>query len=110
MPPRRGLPRLVLGDRHGTSASSTLVARLSRAIVEQGEEAGLNHPYAGGAIVAAHGRPQQNVHAVQLEFDRAFYLDARLRVPGPGLARARLLLERLVAAAEGFAGQALAAE
>lgn len=95
-PPRRGLPRIVLGDRHGTSADPALVDAATRAIAGLGEECALNHPYAGGAITAMYGRPDEGVHALQFEIDRAFYLDPLLKAPGPGLARAQLLLGALI--------------
>lgn len=97
-PPRRGLPRIVLGDRHGTSAAPDIVERTCRAIRDAGEECALNHPYAGGAIAAMHGQPSEGVHALQVEYDRALYLDPLLKTPGPGLSRARRLLAALVEA------------
>lgn len=109
-PPRRGLPRLVLGDRHGSSADAALVERLRRAVIDSGEECALNHPYAGGAIAAMHGQPDREVHVVQVEFDRALYLDPRLQKPGPGLTRARRLLEAMIDAASDEAIDTLAAE
>ncbi|MBW0145471.1 N-formylglutamate amidohydrolase [Sphingomicrobium clamense] len=111
MPPaRRGLPRVVLGDRHGKSANADLVEAIRRALVDVGEECALNHPYAGGAIVAMHGDPDRHVHAVQVEFDRSLYLEPRLRQPGPGLARARRLLAAIIDAATPDEAHTLAAE
>lgn len=95
-PPHRGLARVVLGDRHGTSADAALVERACQALREAGEACALNHPYAGGAIAAMHGRPATGFHAIQLEIDRALYLDPRLKVPGPGLSRAQRLLGALI--------------
>ncbi|WP_265535908.1 N-formylglutamate amidohydrolase [Sphingomicrobium astaxanthinifaciens] len=102
MPPRqRGLQRVVLGDRDGTSAAPFLVDAARRAVAGAGLEAGINHPYAGGEIARRHGRPAHGIHALQLEVDRSLYLDRALRRPGPGMARARRLIERVVAALEG---------
>lgn len=109
-PPRRGLPRFVLGDRHGSSAAPELVERVRRAITGFSEECGLNHPYAGGAIAAMHGKPSEHSHVIQIEVDRAFYLDKLLREPGPGLLRAQRLLRDVVAAIEGTEEISLAAE
>lgn len=73
----RGWPRsadIVLGDRHGQSADSDVVA----AIVDVAKEAGLsvarNVPYAGGYGVARHGRRADAIHAVQVEIARDLYL------------------------------------
>jgi N-formylglutamate amidohydrolase len=43
---------------------------------QRGFCAALNAPYPGGHILAAMGAPLRGVHAVQVEFDRALYLDA----------------------------------
>lgn len=88
MPPRPpGEARIVIGDRHGTSARADLVAAAVSAAGTFGHQVALNAPYAGGYVVARHGRPGQGVHALQLEIDRASYLDVMLRAPGPGFAQ-----------------------
>ncbi len=33
-----------------------------------------NDPFAGGHIIDRHGRPQNEVHAIQIEIDRRCYL------------------------------------
>ena len=67
--------QIVIGDRFSRSAAS----RLSDAALGLARGAGLhtrlNHPYAGGYTLDRHGRPQRNVHAIQIEIDRALYLD-----------------------------------
>ena len=110
MPPRRGLPRIVLGDRHGSSASPILVERVRQAVIASGEECGLNHPYAGGTIAQMHGKPADDIHVIQIEFDRAYYLDKLLRAPGPGLLRARTMLRAIVSEIEDSSRTPLAAE
>ena len=34
-----------------------------------------NAPFAGGYITQTYGRPQQGVHALQIEIDRSLYMD-----------------------------------
>lgn len=86
MPPRDqpSAPRLVLGDRHGTTIAEDLLAAAVQAAQAGGFAVGLNVPYAGGYITAHHGKPAQGVHAIQLEVDRSLYLDGKLREPGSG--------------------------
>lgn len=101
--------RLVVGDRFGRSASPRYVARIEDAQVPTA----VNSPYAGGHILDRHGDPASGVHAIQLEFDRALYLDAALDRPGAGLAATAALLRRLIDAVAdeaGFAPFAQAAE
>ena len=106
MPPRAGGdPPIVLGDRHGASMAPELVAAAEAAVRETGFRVARNAPYAGGHITEAHGRPGDNVHALQIEIDRSVYLGPDLRSPGPGFDRTA----RLVAAvARALAGAALA--
>ena len=95
MPPRpHAGTTIVFGDRHGTSAGRDFVDAAMRATQRLGFGTACNVPYAGGYIVARHGRPQRGVHALQMEIDRSAYLDAELRTPGPGFAAAcRLVAE-----------------
>ncbi|MDQ8755923.1 N-formylglutamate amidohydrolase [Sphingosinicella sp. LHD-64] len=95
MPPRPdGEPPIVFGDRHGTAAAPGLLDAAVSAAAVLGYRSALNDPYAGGHVVARHGRPDRNIHALQIEIDRSAYLDTELRAPGPGFAA----ICRLVAA------------
>ncbi len=64
-----------------------------------------NKPYAGGHITELFGRPQQHRHAVQIEVNRALYMDERVikRLPG-----ATALADALQKAIEAVANRALA--
>lgn len=98
MPWRSGQAELVVGDRHGATAAGFVSELCCRVAGEQGFSAVRNDPYAGGHIVAAHGRPAGGVHAVQLELDRRCYLDLAARDPGPGFDRSARLLEAIARA------------
>jgi N-formylglutamate amidohydrolase len=97
MPSRRGQAEIILGDRHGSSAASWAMEEASRICRQAGLRVAHNEPYAGGAIVARHGKPAGGIHAIQLEIDRALYLKADGRTPGPGFDRIAELIERLAA-------------
>lgn len=97
MPPHpSGGAEIIVGNRRGTSASEWLTDRVAAIIRAQGYSVALNDPYAGGAIVERHGRPEANVHALQIEIDRRLYLDIDLRSPGPGFDRMTSFVDRLV--------------
>jgi N-formylglutamate amidohydrolase len=96
MPPRGpGQPHIVLGDRHGTSAAPWVVRLAGDIVRGQGFRCAVNDPFAGGHIIAAHGRPSDGIHALQIEIDRSLYCRADARTPGVGFARVALLIERL---------------
>ncbi|MFN3388490.1 MAG: N-formylglutamate amidohydrolase, partial [Allosphingosinicella sp.] len=93
MPPRAGgEPPIVLGDRHGASMAPEFVAAAEAAVREAGFRVSRNLPYAGGHITEAHGRPEEDVHALQIEIDRSVYLGPDLRSPGPGFDRTARLI------------------
>ena len=100
MPPRvpAGGAGLVFGDRHGTTMAPELVEAARQAAERLGFTVAHNDPYAGGHVVACHGRPNAGIHALQLEIDRSAYLDGALREPGPGFDRITRLIESLAAA------------
>jgi N-formylglutamate amidohydrolase len=105
MPPRGGgAASVVLGDRHGVSSAPALSDAAAEAIGKAGFAAARNAPYAGGHITERHGRPAENIHALQIEIDRAVYLGPDLRSPGPGFDA----VSRLIAVvAEALAREAL---
>lgn len=106
MPPLGpGQARVVIGDRFGQSAASRFVERCASEARAAGLGCALNTPYAGGHILARHGRPAAGIHAVQLEIDRALYLDHRFDRAGAGLAAAARLVRRI---ADALADEALA--
>lgn len=72
---------IVLGDRYGSTASAALSEALERAFAAQGFQVVRNKPYAGGFITQTHGRPQAGVHAIQVEINRALYVDERTLAP-----------------------------
>lgn len=71
----RGRPDIVLGDRHGTSCSADLADAAEGILVRLGYDVSRNRPYAGGYITEHYGRPGEGVHALQIEINRALYMD-----------------------------------
>ncbi|KPH05717.1 N-formylglutamate amidohydrolase [Rhizobium leguminosarum] len=108
-------PDFIIGDRYGTSAS----AELSRAAIAILEEMGFaairNKPYAGGFITEHYGRPSRGLHALQIEVNRAIYVNEvtlEKRADFTAVAEAVTgFMQQMADYVEKFAGdQALAAE
>jgi N-formylglutamate amidohydrolase len=78
---------VVLGDRYGTSCSGTLTAAIEDSFRSRGYAVGRNRPYAGGFITEHYGQPVVGRHAVQVEINRAIYMDERTLAPKPGFDR-----------------------
>lgn len=70
-----GKADIVLGDRYGTSCDGLLVDLVEGAFRSLGYKVTRNKPYAGGFITEHYGAPAQHRHALQIEFNRALYMD-----------------------------------
>jgi N-formylglutamate amidohydrolase len=73
--PAGGRPHFVLGDRFGASCDAKLTRFIRDLLQRGGYEVQINRPYAGGFITEHYGSPSRGVHALQLEINRALYLD-----------------------------------
>lgn len=95
-------PQVILGDRHGHSASPALMAVIERHFRGSGWRVGRNIPYAGGHTTEFHAAPGLGIHAVQIELDRGLYMDPQRLVRHAGfdtVARQLTGLVRLLVAA-----------
>jgi N-formylglutamate amidohydrolase len=73
--PVGGRPHFVLGDRFGASCDARLTRFIREVLQRAGYEVQVNRPYAGGFITEHYGCPGQRVHALQIEINRALYLN-----------------------------------
>jgi N-formylglutamate amidohydrolase len=89
-------PDVVLGDRHGASCAAALTRRLRRAFEAMGWRVALNQPYSGGWTTQAWGRPAEGFHAVQVELNRALYLNEATLEPGRGWPRCAAGVARVI--------------
>lgn len=102
-PFRSGEPRIdfVLGDRFGSSCSPSIIRFVEDILTGFGYQVARNAPYAGGYVASSYGRPRGGVHALQIEINRALYLDERRIARTEGFAHLRRnmisLMEKLTA-------------
>jgi len=75
MPSALSVPDIVLGDRFGASAAPALTVSAEAAFAREGFSVARNTPYAGGHTTVLHGRVAAGCHALQIEVNRALYLD-----------------------------------
>ncbi|MGO4707380.1 N-formylglutamate amidohydrolase [Microvirga sp. 2MCAF38] len=68
---------IVLGDRYGTSCTGALTDIVEAVFRELGYTVMRNKPYAGGFITEHYGEPALDRHALQIEINRALYMDER---------------------------------
>jgi len=90
-------PDVVIGDRFGASADEDIVARVETILLEAGLRVTRNAPFAGAYIVQHYGRPSRKQHALQIEVDRALYMDEAQVVPNENFSEFQSLMNRVVA-------------
>jgi N-formylglutamate amidohydrolase len=108
--PGQPRPEVVLGDRFGVAAGREVMERVEAAFAGAGLRVVRNAPFAGAYVAQAYGRPARGVHVVQVEIDRALYMDESRVEPAADFAAFRQLLAGVVAELVQPSGVALAAE
>lgn len=66
---------IVISDCKGQSAEKEFVDKAILAFVRAGFKVGYNWPYFGGRVSEQYGKPDQSRHAIQIELNRALYMD-----------------------------------
>ncbi len=91
----RPRPEFVLGDRYGTSCVGIISETVEQTLRSLGYNVSRNKPYAGGFITEHYGNPAAGLHAIQLEINRALYMDERRYERSRNFARVASDLEAL---------------
>jgi N-formylglutamate amidohydrolase len=71
----RGRADFVIGDCFGTSCEDMVAATVEKTLRDMGYTVLRNRPYAGGFTTSHYGKPSAGLHAVQIEVNRALYMD-----------------------------------
>lgn len=95
-----GLSRVdvVLGDCFAAACSPLFTQVAEDTFSQLGYRVVRNAPYAGGFTTRHYGQPRLGSHALQIEINRALYMDEANHCHGPDFARVRADLERVAAA------------
>jgi N-formylglutamate amidohydrolase len=91
-------PDIVLGDRFGASCHPSVTALAEATLRRLGYRVARNAPFAGGHTTQTYGRPSLRAHALQIEINRALYLDERTLERTNGFARVRADMSRVAEA------------
>src|SRR3954452_10427770 len=68
---------IVIGDRYGTSCVPIVSEVADEVFRTLGYAVSRNKPYAGGFITEHYGNPAAGLHSIQIEVNRALYMDER---------------------------------
>ena len=82
----------------GAACAGVLTATVERELERMGYRVARNTPYAGGYTTEHYGRPSRRTHALQIEINRALYMDEATLAPTRGYGRLKRDLERLTRA------------
>lgn len=93
----------VLGDRYGTSCEAAITDLIERTLRARGYTVLRNKPYAGGFITEHYGDPGAGLHALQIEVNRALYMDEQCYEKTSGFEPLRADLRATVEAVAAFA-------
>jgi len=93
-----GQADFVLGDRDGTTASPDFVHFVRDFLRGLGYSVKLNDPYKGVELVRAYSDPGRSRHSLQIEINRALYMDEISFERLPGFADLEGAIDRLIAA------------
>jgi N-formylglutamate deformylase len=86
--PDGDMPRadFVLGDRDGTTCSPAFTGAVAEFLAAKGYDVKINDPYKGAEIVRRYADPPARRHSLQIEINRALYMNETTRVRSSGFA------------------------
>lgn len=87
---------IVVSDWEGKSCESSFKDLVINAYKSAGFEVGYNWPYLGGRVTQTYGQPGLGQHAIQVEINRALYMDEETKQIIPD--KARVLSQQLAVA------------
>jgi len=100
---RQVRPDMVLGDRDGTTCDPTFLELVQGVLAGFGYQVAINRPYKGQELVRRYADPARNRHSLQIEVNRALYMDERTGERSANFETLRAQLSQLVEAVCGSA-------
>lgn len=94
----KGRPDIVLGDRYGSTCNPDAVYFLESAFRAAGYSVTRNKPYAGGYITQAYSKRTAGRHTIQIEINRALYMNEDSLQPHGGFIALRKDLAKIMRA------------
>jgi len=89
---------VVLGDCYGTACAPAITDTAQRTLEAMDFIVTRNKPYAGGFTTRHYGRPKNGIHVLQVEINRALYMDEKRVKRSHGLPKITRRIGRLMRA------------
>lgn len=99
----------VLGDRDGSTCDAEFTNLVHGALTGMGYDVKVNEPYKGAEIIRKFGDPAGGIHSLQVEINRALYMDEQTLEKHRGFDTLRADLDRLIGLVCVFARERLPA-
>ena len=100
-------PDFVLGDRDGSTCAPEFTNFVAGVLRARGYTVRINEVYKGVEIVKRQGRPAVHRHSLQIEVDRALYMNQKTLEKSPAFDQLRADITRLIEALKSFASARL---
>ena len=81
----RQRPDIVLGNCFATACNEYVINFVEKIFEGFGYKVSRNKPFAGGFTTHHYGSPRSGLHALQIEINRALYMDEKLIKPNEGM-------------------------
>ncbi|MFC3052550.1 N-formylglutamate amidohydrolase [Kordiimonas pumila] len=94
---KRAEPDIILGDCWGKSCMRDFTSLAEQLFSETGLKVRRNVPYSGGYTTENYGKPETGVHALQIEINRALYMDEETYSPLPAFDAVKTALGKICA-------------
>ena len=91
-------PDFCIGDRDATTCHRTFTEMVTEILRTMGYRVTVNNPYKGVELIQRYARPAGGRHSLQIEVNRALYMDEESIEPNGGFAALKQDLDRLVKA------------
>lgn len=107
--PARPLADVVLGNRRDTTCAPGFTDMVANAFKARGYSVAMNDPYEGVELVRLAGDPARNRHSLQIEINRALYMDEVTRERLPSFDALKADIDHVLASVRAFVEAAAAA-
>ena len=101
------VPDFILGDRYGRSCAPVVTEIADNLLKRLGYNVVRNNPYSGGYNTRHHGVPAEGRHAMQIEINRALYVDEDTLERNAGFKDLQAAMTQLIEALNALPPEAL---
>lgn len=89
------MPDIVLGDHDGHSSGRVYREMLKSFFESHGLRVAINNPYKGVELTRRFAKPRQGIHCIQLEINKALFMDESTLAPHDGIDEVGTLFKAL---------------